>query len=72
MREKPARRRFNKHYGKCYTFAVSGFDSKGVFAHHRCWFVLPKKGELAMFQVESADEKPDPELDAILASLRDP
>ena len=32
--------------------------------------MLPKKGKLAMFQVESADEQPDPELDAILASLR--
>ncbi len=72
VREKPARRRFNKHYGKCYTFAVSGFDAQGAFVSHRCWFVLPRKGKLAMFQVESADEKPDPELDAILASLRDP
>ncbi len=72
VREKPARRRFNRHYGKCYTFAVSGFDAKGAFVSHRCWFVLPKKGQLAMFQVESADEQPDPELDAILGSLRDP
>lgn len=72
VREKPARRRFNGHYGRCYTFAVSGFDAKGVFVSHRCWFVLPRKGKLAMFQVESADERADPELDAILASLRDP
>jgi len=72
VREKPVRRSFNKHYGKCYTFAVSGLDSKGAFLSHRCWFVRPKKGRLAMFQVEAADEKPDPELDAILATLRDP
>jgi len=70
--EKIKRRSFNKHYGKCYTFEISGLDAKGKFVRHRCWFVLPKKGKLAMIQVESADVKPDPELDTILASLRDP
>lgn len=72
VREKPTRRRFNRHYGKCYTFAISGRNPQGRFELHRCWFVLPKKGRLAMIQVEAADEQPDPGLDAILASIRDP
>jgi hypothetical protein len=72
VREKPTKRRFNRHYGKCYTFAVSGSNREGKFELHRCWFVLPKNGRLAMIQVEAADEHPDRELDAILASIRDP
>jgi hypothetical protein len=72
VRQRPAKRRFNKHYGNCYMFELSGLDSKGDYVRHQCWFVLPKKGKLAMFQVEAADDKPDPELEVILRSLRDP
>jgi len=72
VREQPTRRRFNRHYGTCYTFAISGRNREGKFEHHRCWFVVPRKGRLAMIQVEAADEKPDPGLDAILATIRDP
>ncbi|MHC4135970.1 MAG: hypothetical protein ACYTDU_00365 [Planctomycetota bacterium] len=72
VRERPTKRRFNRHYGTCYTFEIAGRNSKGKFELHRCWFVLPKKGRLAMIQVEATDEKPDPELDVILASIRDP
>jgi len=72
VREKPTRRRLNRHYGTGYTFAISGRNREGKFERHRCWFVVPKKGRLAMIQVESADEQPDPELEAILASIRDP
>jgi hypothetical protein len=72
VREKPTKRRFNKHYGTCYTFAISGKNAQGKFELHRCWFVLPKKGRLAMIQVEAADEEPDPGVDAILATIRDP
>jgi len=72
VREKPTRRRFNRHYGSCYTFEISGLNRQGKFERHRCWFVVPKKGRLAMIQVEATDKKPDPELEAILASIRDP
>ena len=72
VREKPTKRRFNRHFGNGYTFAISGANGKGQFELHRCWFVVPKKGRLAMIQVEAADEEPDFELKAILASIRDP
>jgi len=72
VREKPTKRRFNRHYGACYTFAISGRNSQGKLELHRCWFVVPRKGRLAMIQIEAADEKPDPELKVILASIRDP
>jgi hypothetical protein len=72
VREKPTKRRFNRHFGSAYTFAISGVNEKGRFALHRCWFVVPKKGRLAMIQVEAADEEPDFELQAILAAVRDP
>jgi len=72
VREQPTRRRFNRHYGTGYTFAIAGRNSKGKFQLHRCWFVVPKKGQLAMIEVQAADEKPDPELKVILASIRDP
>lgn len=72
VREKPNKRRFNRHFGSAYTFAISGVDEKGQFRLHRCWFVVPKNGRLAMIQVEGADEQPDCELKAMLASIRDP
>lgn len=72
VREKPHKRRFNRHFGSAYALAISGVDEKGRFRLHRCWFVVPKKGRLAMIQVEAADEQPDFELKAILASIRDP
>lgn len=72
VRKKPAKRRFNPHYGKCTMFEISGLDAKGDYVRHQCWFVVPRKGKLAMFQVEAADDDPDPELQAILSSLRDP
>jgi hypothetical protein len=72
VRQKPTKRRFNRHYGSGYTFAISGVNRKGKFELHRCWFVVPKRGRLAMIQVEATDEKPDPETKAILASIRDP
>ncbi|MHC4960424.1 MAG: hypothetical protein ACYTGN_18905 [Planctomycetota bacterium] len=71
VKVKPTRRKFNRHYGKCYTFEVSGLRG-GKPVTQRCWFVLPKKGQLAMVQVESHGGGPDPELEHMLSTLRDP
>jgi hypothetical protein len=71
VKVKPTRKRFNEHYGKCYTFELSGLRA-GKPVTQRCWFVRPKKGRLAMVQVESHGGGPDPELDYMLSTLRDP
>lgn len=70
--QKPAKKKFNKHYGSCFTIEISGLDRQGVWVRHRCWFVKPRHGSLAMVQVESREKEPDVELEAILASIRNP
>ena len=72
VRQKPTRKRFNRHYGNCTTFEIAGKTATAELEIHRCWFVLPKKGKLAMIQVIARDNDPDPELDVMLATLRDP
>ena len=71
---KPALRRFNKHYPKCYYVEVSGLDKKGKFHRVRAWFLAGRTGHYttAVVEVREHSAKRDFEVEAILASIRDP
>lgn len=70
----PAPRALNKHLGKPPGIDVRGHDEKNRFVHIRAWLVPGKKGTFKNLLVEVRERETgtDHELEAILASIREP
>ena len=66
---KPGRHRLNRHFKRCFMYAMGGLDKQGDFVHYRV-LLLRAGAELARIEIRSRTAETDPEVEQILATLR--